>query len=742
MTHACKLLTVVAVLIASGEVLAESVAFTFPESGAPSIQSSLTLQGEATTNRGYGYRDVRLTFEAPIASPADRSLTVRFALSAFSGEDLSVEQDLDFPAGATTATMVMSVPKFLEWDYFDVEVWVDAVQDRGVGGRVNVTTPRGGPQRLDVLRGKPNGAPPVLLFPDSPQRQGRRRGGEWYRIAIECGDLPEQWKTLSGYEAVLLSLPELSNLANDHPEKLKVLRRWVNAGGTLFVEKVGLELKELPEVERILDLGRNPFDIPLARALQDEVLAEQAANEEVGAEDDSPTAVPPEAPPLDDAPHWSWARIRLPLGRPDEPPTQPGGENAGRRFGNLPAWFAKRPFGFGAVVAFPDQFTEPSIPGAEVVSLFPGYREVHKRFLTGAMTRNLHQYEWARRHGLEPNVGNDKFSNWLIPGVGAAPVDAFRWLITLFVLLVGPVSFFVLRSRQRTHLMVLTAPAVAIVFTLGLYVYATIADGFGTRLRARSVTLIDQPLGEFASWSRQSYYAGMAPAEGLSFPRSAVVYPLLPNWKEGGSDDESSVQREILIEGDHQRLTEGWLRSRETTQYLVIDVGENDARLEVNAKDSQVTVTNQLGAELERLYVVDESAQWWEVEDVEQGEQARLDPADRRAAELEIRTLIGDAAPAFPPGLESGGWSRGPSRRRTQTDSYDDPLLDYGQGSGGGGRLESLIGLVSGMDSGMPVPLAAGTYLAVSRTTTQAPVGLDHAKEEGSLHVTIGRWAP
>ena len=53
------------------------------------------------------------------------------------------------------------------------------------------------------------------------------------------------------------------------------------------------------------------------------------------------------------------------------------------------------------------------------------------------------------------------FANLLVPGVGLAPVTEFHVLITLFVLVIGPVNYWLLKRWRRLHLMVLTVPLAA-----------------------------------------------------------------------------------------------------------------------------------------------------------------------------------------------------------------------------------------------------------------------------------------
>ena len=136
---------------------------------------------------------------------------------------------------------------------------------------------------------------------------------------------------------------------------------------------------------------------------------------------------------------------------------------------------------------------------------------------------------WGTRHGVVPSAPSPSFPTLLIPDVGLAPIGEFQFLITLFVILIGPVLYWLLRRSGRLHLMILAVPAAALAVTATMFLYALFGDGLSARLRAFSYTRLDQQQGKAYRWARLSYYAGLAPAEGLAFPTDTAVYPVLPS---------------------------------------------------------------------------------------------------------------------------------------------------------------------------------------------------------------------
>src|SRR5262249_47048797 len=85
--------------------------------------------------------------------------------------------------------------------------------------------------------------------------------------------------------------------------------------------------------------------------------------------------------------------------------------------------------------------------------------------------------KWRFRHGASPDKGNQDFDNFLISDIGLPPVRTYRVLITLFVIVIGPVNYLLLRKKGRLHLLLFTVPAAALVASGGLVGYALLADG-------------------------------------------------------------------------------------------------------------------------------------------------------------------------------------------------------------------------------------------------------------------------
>ena len=88
-----------------------------------------------------------------------------------------------------------------------------------------------------------------------------------------------------------------------------------------------------------------------------------------------------------------------------------------------------------------------------------------------------------------------------------------------------------------------TVPVGAAIVTACLLAWAVLGDGLSTRVRIRSLTDVDQASGQTVSWSRHSYYAGMVPSGGFTFPLDALVYPIEHIPKPG---ERRTVDRQLV----------------------------------------------------------------------------------------------------------------------------------------------------------------------------------------------------
>jgi len=739
---------------------------------------------------GPGYRPVHLDFTPTVPVTADRTLTVELLCGRDwrnRNDGVRVVRDIEIPAGSKGVHVTVSVPQLVAWQELAVNVLEDGTVLRSLSQSwtplnnrpdvldetlpsiifVGDTAPDSGSlaavlpddtsyRDSSMGLGMPLGGgptmPPGMGMPPvpGPPAVGPSPSGTPARPQLPTtstqplGRLPTRWIDYTSADVVCLSMDQLVTLARQRSAAFRAIRAWTAAGGNLWVYGLGDDWQRLPELEKLLDMPpgsvvtgdgtaeegstadpatagawHRPGKADYTQAIEKMVRfggdgfgewPEETADDWGGMEvpadpfvtpDGSRVTDDPEAPYFETPEDAAIFYVRNDSDRPEQ------------------AMFATRDLQMGQVVAL-----APEDPFAE--------NKAQWRWLLGEVGPD--RWSWRQRHGLSTQDANPDFWKFLIPGVGLPPVNGFRVVITLFVLVIGPLNFYLLRRRKRLNLLVVTVPCIAGVITLSLLLYAVLADGLGTRVRVRSYTEIDQRHGTTTCWSRLSYYAGMAPRGGLVFPDDVAVLPLeFDPWETAASRGRA---REVSWE-DEQHLRNGWIEARTATQYVTIRSRATEARLEFAlAGDSSETlaVTNRLGTPVEMLLVRTPEGDYHGGTALDDGDTVTLKQVDPAALLRRLRAAVVEHRPALPDsGANSPGEPFGPRRGYRGRRWYDQGIAPEQQT----GRLESEITVLGKSYDQLLEP---GSYVAVVTHSPEVVLGARGAAEEESFHVIRGRW--
>ena len=236
----------------------------------------------------------------------------------------------------------------------------------------------------------------------------------------------------------------------------------------------------------------------------------------------------------------------------------------------------------------------------------------------------------------------------MIPGFGAAPVKSFLATISLFIIVIGPVNYYLLKRAKRLYLLPITVGGAALVTTVVMLCYAVVIEGIYTRVRLRSFTQLDQAENVAATHCRHAYLASIAPSDGLSFPAQTCVYPLVAFQ---GNKRRHEVQNDRV---EVRQLVSGYIRSRSTTQFLTTEVQETEAGLAIDQTQSELKATNGLGTAITHLWIWDDQGQLYSAYDTAHGAEFGLHPVDVASARKELKQLLLAHRPQPPPGLDKG----------------------------------------------------------------------------------------
>lgn len=238
--------------------------------------------------------------------------------------------------------------------------------------------------------------------------------------------------------------------------------------------------------------------------------------------------------------------------------------------------------------------------------------------------------------GVEPLMGDSRSRRWLIPGVAKPPVYSFIAILTLFVVLVGPVSYRWTTRGHRSHLMFLIAPALALLTTASMFTYSIVADGFGTTARIRQLTWVESASGDAAERTRLTLFCGIGPSEDVPFDAAAELLPYPSGsaltWKTLPVKVEN-IRSSVTVDEQTQRFSPSILPSRTQTQFVSHRIRRRLGYVGVTgmrpfdaanpeAATADVIVENGLPFELRELIARTRDGRYWSAERIASGETA------------------------------------------------------------------------------------------------------------------------
>lgn len=679
--------------------------------------NGLAIQIECTWPECRGYRPVRLQVTCVPPATADRTLSVELGMGMGPHSQrnlIRVATEIEIPAGSSMVTKVLSVPQYTLSQYWSLTVWEDGVRlddlcDEFGNLRTSEIGALGTPELPAILfvTSTRHNLKPLEMLAESYGNVANPRNYPMGNAPNAFADvtsvatfaeqpvekLPESWTNYSGVDLVFLPLGDVQSLATKRPEAWRALREWTCAGGNLCVYGAGDDWHALPELEGLLKIPeQGVYEKDTVRGWRKAIL-------------------PSSAPPAAAIAQIAGLALPLPSGSP----------LAGMKDDEVP--FVLHPLMLGQVAAIATD--QP----------FPGERASWQVLFD---TLEPARWNWRTRHGLTCDNTNPDFDNYLIGEVGLPPIGAYRVLITVFVLGIGPLNYWLLRRSGRLHLLLFTVPAAALLVSVALVGYVFVADGLTSRLRSRSYTEIDQRTGQAVSWARLSYYAGLAPADGLKFSDDVVVLPFekQPEWTE------RSARPRTMEWGAEQHLSRGWLNARTPTQYLTVRAYQSPRKLNFAspAGSPDLALRNELGTRIKFLMVRDQAGSSYFAHDIDPGAVVSLKPfgpatsATSDAFGEMIRAFRADT-PATPAQIASLGLDAF-GRRRNRRGRY------FHQSQTNLASTTSLLELsLNAAASTAPFSgLEPGSYVAIVERPAEIEAGFDNPTESQGLHVIRGKW--
>ncbi|QDS89366.1 hypothetical protein EC9_35650 [Rosistilla ulvae] len=728
--RASSLLVLIATALAVGTLtpkasFADELLADFPVDGAKGSGIALTVTAGETKRVGV----CPVTVEVRAIGPsfgADRKLTIELRPRSVlpSQNTFDFRQTIQLGESDSIHREVLEVPIYYPWAQCRVRVLEDGVvlpgDDSDLSTPVFLTTDNIPELTLTIIEARTvdSDPPDWQRFPDCRSlwmaSRGERMPPHYFRpqqleheaakssiqnpghssLAIKTvheDRLPNRWTLYNDTDAVMVSVKALQRIKEENPTAMEALRQWLATGGVLWTygDSGTAELNDL-------------FSLPNA-----------------------------------------WERLTVSKiqeasqsGLPHNPPgmgRNPGPRQLEQR--TLPNASLQHPFLLveGARSVQKRVTTHPYLAG-KIVCIddafpFPGSVQQWSTIAAAAPM----QIGTENRLGFDIVRGDSNFWTWLIAEVGQPPVYTFLGMISLFVLLVGPVSYYVFLYLKRLYLFFVFAPIVALICTASIGLYAMIADGFGSRVRIRHLTLLNAS-GEGVNWSRQTYFSGLRPRDGVAWSRETAVYPLrepqLPGARSQENDDPGAAQ--VVIDGDALRLQGTFMPSRTQSQFVAITPQMDCGAVVARRGKGIVRVENQTRHPIASILLADASKRIWFAEAIDAGSAAdavAMLPVD---AARWMTTNFLDHAPELPAGYQDASQSellRLGNMRRLRNTSGPRSFTTANVG----GLVEAMFRSTM-VEQGTP---PANHFVAMAEVPADA-IGIEGAKPVECIHLMMG----
>ena len=201
-----------------------------------------------------------------------------------------------------------------------------------------------------------------------------------------------------------------------------------------------------------------------------------------------------------------------------------------------------------------------------------------------------------------------------IPGIGEPPELLFKILLTIFLIIAGPVALITFSKIGKPYLLLVLIPLLSIFVSLSLIAFVLISDGFYKTASVHSVTTLDQRTDLAVVNCRAAYFSNF----------TSTPYSISPDTLFGLTGGWGYRQERFVEQRDGQMLVSGSALMARTLHELstlkVRSISENLVFKAGDAANSALpTAQNNLGARVVFAIFHDANDNFYFVKDLEDG---------------------------------------------------------------------------------------------------------------------------
>ena len=195
----------------------------------------------------------------------------------------------------------------------------------------------------------------------------------------------------------------------------------------------------------------------------------------------------------------------------------------------------------------------------------------------------------------------------MLPSLDLPSIRGLGLLLALYVILVGPVNYFLLRRRNRLHRAWITIPLITVAFSAGAF-------GLGYALRGSDLILSKiavVQVGPDGAAEVSSYMGLFSPARQsyeIDVPGASLLAPLNPGYNPWGPSAVNTGGETVFVQGEPGRVrglaVNQWSMQTFMTEGLWPDLGRIAGDMQVKGDALSGTVRNETGRRLTDVVIV------------------------------------------------------------------------------------------------------------------------------------------
>jgi hypothetical protein len=457
--------------------------------------------------------------------------------------------------------------------------------------------------------------------------------------AMSLESLPSRWFAYEGLGQIIITYEDLKLLSKKHPGKLLAIERWVAASGRLIVMNCGDKLEKADDALRLL----GDSDSKLRASRNCRYRSKQPTPEEIDAAmtatiRNQSSGINMSFNGMNDMGEVDTTL----LPRPQDIKKEKLGPAIDK---GIAKDMVSIDFELGQVVCLSDDASDWGKGTGDrwaIVSMFADAAKPSK--------------------GDHRVLSSDALRSFGFPEFDEPPRYVFETSILLYLLVIGPLTFFVLKRKHKLNLMFVIVPIISTIFCTVILAYAIFAEGFDTRVNLFTFTELNQRTGRQSTSALAHVYSGMTPS---SYRLEGSAYGMV-NAPSGGR-----VQR-ISWDDTSEEISGGEIRARTSHQVSSRSSGESQEKLVfVPSGDGDsvaVTVRNGFQRSVVAVaFLTDDckAGEVWLCQDIGASESKAAEKLTMGDAALILRDAIRERAPTT---VLAAGTS---TRQRTNTNAIN-----------------------------------------------------------------------